>query len=175
MKLNIGYVMMLVTLALSLVAMFLVSGCGGVSSRMDQLDGNPVYEIGKLGFHMTVRAKASDLMMGYLEKNPGSAERLPQLSLAWDHFWTSKNPFDRAAFDTWLIGQANELGATAAERDSLEAAGELLWTYLEADAVGYVKVDDRSRRIVDSLVAGLRLGYRDWISVNYPVPVGIGR
>lgn len=173
MTLNTGYVLALAFLPVTLIAM-LLSGCSGVNNRLDKLEGSPVYEIGKLGFHMTVRSGGAELMIAYLDEHPGSADRLPQLSLAWDHLWTGKNPFDRAAFDAWLNKQADELKATEAERASLEEAGELLWKYLEVDAAGYVSVDDRSRRIVDSLVAGLRLGYRQWISQNYPEPKGVG-
>lgn len=169
-KWNIGYGLVLGLLAPTLVLMFAAafSGCA-VSERLDRLDGNPVYEIGKVGFHLKVKSEAASLMEDYLGRKPSAAPRLPILNLAWRHFWEGDNPFDRMAFDRWLEDQARELEADEVERQTLYAAAALLWQYLEVDAGGYVQVDDRSRRIVDSLVAGLRRGYRDWVSVNAPM------
>lgn len=163
MKLENGYKFCLGLLALVLVAMFF-AGCSGVNSRLDSMDGNPLYEIGKLGFHMKVREEASGLMVKHLDKHPDSSESLPLLSVAWDHFWNGDNPFDRIVFDEWIRSQGLKLGATPAEQQSLRAAADLLWQYFEVDGGGYVQLDERSRRIVDSMVAGLRQGYRDWMS-----------
>lgn len=168
MKFNVGYGFALGLLAVVLVLMFSY-GCSSVGERLDELEGNPVYEIGRVGFHLKVKSEAADLMEDYLDKNPAAAQRLPILNLAWRHFWEGGNPFDRMSFDRWLEDRARELEADEAERQTLYAAAALLWQYLEVDADGYVQVDDRSRRIVDSLVAGLRRGYRDWVSVNAPM------
>lgn len=166
MKVNTGYKVvlgMIMALLLALPVLGLLGGCASVDKRLDSMEGGALYEVGKIGFHLTLRSEASELMRDYLDDHPESVERLPSLSLAWDHFWTGRNPFDRAAFDEWLEEQADELRATELERASLRDAGELLWKYLETDAGGYVTPSDRTRRIVDSLVAGLRIGYREWL------------
>jgi len=162
MKYNIAYIFCLIILLASSSLMF-ISGCSGVSARLDKIDGNPVYQIGKVGLHLTIKAKAAELMDDYLLKNPESIDRLPQLSLAWDYFWTGRNPFDRDSFDLWLSAQADKLGASQVERASLESAARLLWVYLEIEDDGYVYPSPRTRRIVDSLVAGLRTGYRQHV------------
>lgn len=140
----------------------LLTGCGSVSRRLSQQDQSLLYSIGQTYVHGTIQQKASDYMVGYLERHPEAVDRLPHLDLAWTHLWENENPFTRSEFDTWLETQKADLLPIHAQ--SLDDLSGILWDYLEADAEGYVAVSPRNRRIVDSLVEGLRHGYRVFVS-----------
>jgi hypothetical protein len=142
----------------------LFTGCGAAQERLASSEGRIAYAIGQGIFHAELQEKASDHMLDFLESHPAAVDSLPQLDLAWTHFWQNENPFTRSQFDAWLALQKAKLDLPAYHAASLDALSGLLWSYLEADAAGYVDPSPRTRRIVDSLVAGLRSGYRLHVS-----------
>lgn len=149
---------MTLKILLSFLFVFLLSACDSISSRIPEPESSLVASIGAVVVHAEIRSKSEGIMIDFLEKHPSSIDDLVALDLAWIHFWENENPFTRSEFDLWIEQQVSQVEPY--HQESIRGLGNLLWSYLEADAEGYVDPSPRTRRIVDSFVAGLRQGYR---------------
>lgn len=146
---------LIITTLLSSI-LFLASGCE--TSGLLQ-------SAGKAAAHVVIKKESSEMMVSFLNKNPEAVEKLPQLDIAWKFFWEgSIDDIEVEAWDKWIEQQKLLYDPEGYYSFEIDEFSRLLKDSVREGEL--IVVNPKTRRIVNSFVDGLRIGYNQWIGSN---------